>query len=138
MLRLLFQNLEQTLGPALSQVSLFFYFGGLTLLVFVAAGVALGMGLKERAALTTITRAAAVPLFFLSGVFGPISFSTPAVQTLALLFPVHYAIVLEQYAFKSFVTNTIGLLPNTLLLVGYVLVFVALAAIAMRFSKVAH
>src|SRR2546426_10850026 len=35
MLRLLFQNLEQTLGPALSQVSLFFYFGGLTLLVFV-------------------------------------------------------------------------------------------------------
>ena len=110
----------------------------LTLLVFVAAGVALGMGLKERAALTTITRAVAVPLFFLSGVFGPISFSTPAVQTLARLFPVHYAIVLEQYAFKSFVTNTMGLLPNTLLLVGYVLVFVALAAIAMRFSKVAH
>src|SRR2546427_8329395 len=35
MLRLLFQNLEQTLGPALSQLSLFFYFGGLTLLVFV-------------------------------------------------------------------------------------------------------
>src|SRR2546422_2549608 len=35
MLRLLFQNLEQTLGPGLSQVSLFFYFGGLTLLVFV-------------------------------------------------------------------------------------------------------
>ena len=35
MLRLLFQNLEQTLGPSLSQVSLLFYCGGLTLLVFV-------------------------------------------------------------------------------------------------------
>jgi ABC-type multidrug transport system permease subunit len=110
----------------------------LTLLVFVAAGVALGMALKERTTLTTITRAVAVPLFFLSGVFGPISFSTPAVQVIARLFPVHYAIVLEQYAFKTFVTNTMGLVPDTLLLVGYVLVFVALATIAMRLSKVAH
>src|SRR5438128_8276820 len=61
MLRLLFQNLEQTLGPALSQVSLFFYFGGLTLLVFVVlvpvwrvwiAGVAAGMGIGRRRGVT--------------------------------------------------------------------------------------
>src|SRR3989475_8189596 len=54
MLRLLFQNLEQTLGPALSHASLFFYFGGLTLLVFVVLvpvwrvwieGVTAGMGI---------------------------------------------------------------------------------------------
>src|SRR5437899_9682138 len=57
MLRLLFQNLEQTLGPALSQVSLFFYFGGLTLLVFVVLvpvwrvwleGVTAGVGMERR------------------------------------------------------------------------------------------
>jgi len=35
MLRLLFQNLEQTLGPSLSQVSWLWYSGGLTLLAFV-------------------------------------------------------------------------------------------------------
>lgn len=35
MLRLLFQNLEQTLGPSLSQVSLLVYCGGLTLLLVV-------------------------------------------------------------------------------------------------------
>jgi ABC-2 type transport system permease protein len=110
----------------------------LTLFVFVAAGVALGMALKERMTLTIITRSLAVPLFFLSGVFGPVSFSTPAVQTLARLFPVHYAIVLEQYAFKNFVTNTMGLVPNTLILAGYVFVFAILATIAMRCGKVTH
>jgi len=61
MLRLLFQNLEQTLGPALSQVSLFFYFGGLTLLVFVVLvpvwrvwieGVTAGMGIERRWVMT--------------------------------------------------------------------------------------
>jgi len=110
----------------------------LTLLVFVAAGVALGMALKERTTVTTINRALAVPLFVLSGVFAPISFSTPAVNVLARLSPVHYAIVIEQYAFKSFVTNTLGPLVNLLVLAGYGLVFIALATIAMRFSKVAH
>src|SRR6266702_922758 len=44
----------------------------LTLLVFVAAGVMLGMALKQRIILTTLTRGLSVPLFFLSGVFGPL------------------------------------------------------------------
>lgn len=110
----------------------------LTLSVFAAAGVALGMALKERMTLTIMTRSLAVPLFFLSGIFEPISFSTPAVQMLGRLFPVHYAIVLEQYAFKHFVTNTMGLVPNTLILTGYVFVFCILATIAMRCGKVAH
>ena len=35
MLRLLFQSIEQSLGQSLSQISLLFYCGGLTLLVFV-------------------------------------------------------------------------------------------------------
>lgn len=110
----------------------------LTLALFVAAGTALGTALKDRATLTTITRAIPVPLFFLSGVFGPISFSTPAVQAIARAFPIHYAIVLEQYAFKQFVTNTLPPLVNALILFGYALAFVALASLAMRQSRVAH
>jgi ABC-2 type transport system permease protein len=110
----------------------------LSLLVFVAAGVALGMALKDRATVTTLTRALAVPLFFLSGVFGPISYSTPAVQVLARAFPVHYAITLEQYAFKGFVTNTLPMGANALLLACYAAVFLALAVLAYRLSRVAH
>lgn len=110
----------------------------LTLLVFVAAGVALGMSLKERTTVTTINRALAVPLFILSGVFAPVSFSTPAVNVLARVFPVHYAVVLEQYAFKTFSTNTLAMWLNVLLLAGFGLVFLVLATSAMRWSKVPH
>ncbi len=110
----------------------------LTLLVFVAAGVMLGMALKQRIILTTLTRGLSVPLFFLSGVFGPLTFSTMAVQDIARLFPVHYAIVLEQFAFKGFTTNTLGLLPNSLVLCGFTLGFVVCATLAMRFSRIAH
>lgn len=61
MLRLLFQNLEQTLGPSLSQVSLLFYWGGLTLLVCVVLapvwrvwieGVTASMGMERRWVMT--------------------------------------------------------------------------------------
>jgi len=104
----------------------------LTLLVFDAAGVMLGLALKQRMTLTTITRAVSVPLFFLSGVFAPITFSTAPVQVMARLTPVHYAVVLEQYAFKGFVTDTLGVLPTTLLLCGFAVVFGLLAALALR------
>jgi ABC-type multidrug transport system permease subunit len=110
----------------------------LTLAVFVAAGVALGMALKDRSTLTTLTRAIPVPLFFLSGVFGPITFSTTAVQSIARLLPIHYAIVLEQNAFKGFVTNTFPPAVNALVLGGYALLFVVLASLAMRLSRVVH
>jgi ABC-2 type transport system permease protein len=110
----------------------------LTLLVFDAASVMLGLALKQRMILTTITRAVSVPLFFLSGVFGPITFSTAPVQVIARLTPVHYAIALEQYAFKGFVTDTLGLLPNTLLLCGFAVLFGMLAALALRSGKIVH
>lgn len=110
----------------------------LTLGVFVAAGVALGMALKDRSTLTTITRAIPVPLFFLSGVFGPISFSTTAVQVIARWLPIHFAIVLEQNAFKGFVTSTLPMDVNVLILAVYVVLFILLGSLAMRFSRVAH
>jgi ABC-type multidrug transport system permease subunit len=110
----------------------------LTLLVFVAAGMMLGMALKQRMSLTTVTRAISVPLFFLSGIFGPITFSTVAVQEIARLFPTHYAIVLEQLGFKGFITNTLAPDLNGLILCGFVLLFVVLATMALRYSKITH
>jgi hypothetical protein len=57
---------------------------------------------------------------------------------LARAFPVHYAITLEQYAFKGFVTNTLPMGANALLLACYAAVFLALAVLAYRLSRVAH
>jgi hypothetical protein len=59
-------------------------------------------------------------------------------QSIARLLPIHYAIVLEQNAFKGFVTNTFPPAVNVLVLAGYALVFVLLAGLAMRLSRVAH
>lgn len=111
---------------------------GLALLCFVAAGTALGTAVKERGTLTIFARAASVPLFFLSGVFGAISFNTPAVMWLARLFPVHYAIVLMQAGFKGFVMNTLPPEVNLAIVGGFSLLFVLLAQLALHSSRVAH
>ncbi len=110
----------------------------LTLLIFIAAGTLLGTLLKQRQAFIALAFGLSIPLFFLSGAFGPISFGTPAIAVLAQIFPVYYAIVLQQYAFHGFDLNTYGVGINTLILVGYALLFIILAAIVLRRSTVTN
>ena len=74
------------------------------------------------------------PLFFLSGVFGALTFQTPAVQAIGAFQPVHYAIVLEQMAFRGYGTGTLPLGADAAILGGYLAVFAVLAAAALRFS----
>jgi ABC-type multidrug transport system permease subunit len=101
----------------------------LTLLIFSALGALLGMLAKQRRNVTTLTLGTLVPLFFVSGPLGPVSFSTPAIQAIASFSPATYAIVGEQYAFHDFATNTLGAW-NLLVLVGFALAF-AVAAVAV-------
>jgi ABC-type multidrug transport system permease subunit len=107
----------------------------LTLAVFVAAGTALGTALKDRSVLAVLTRALPVPLFFLSGVFGPIGFQTGAVQGIATVLPIHYAIVLEQLGFKAFTTSTLSPATDAVVLAGYLVAFLCLSGIALRLSR---
>ena len=107
----------------------------LTLAVFVAAGAALGTAIKDRSALAVLTRALPVPLFFLSGVFGPIGFQTGVVQGIATVLPIHYAIVLEQLGFKWFITSTLSPATDAAILAGYLAVFICLSGIALRLSR---
>src|SRR6266487_3109750 len=80
----------------------------------------------------------ALPLFFLSGAFGPISFDPVAIQVIARAFPVYYAIVLEQHAFHDFTLDPSGLSTSVLVLCGYTALTVALAALVLRRSTVRH
>jgi len=107
----------------------------LTLAVFVAAGTALGTAIKDRSTLAVLTRALPVPLFFLSGVFGPIGFQTGIVQGIATVLPIHYAIVLEQLGFKWFITSTVSPATDAAILAGYLAVFICLSGIALRLSR---
>lgn len=110
----------------------------LTLIIFIALGTLLGTLLKQRQAVTSLTIGVSIPLFFLSGAFGPISFTTPIIQWLARIFPVYYAIVLQQHAFHNFTLNTLGIGVNVLILCGYALAVIALATFVLRRSTVVH
>ena len=103
----------------------------LTLAVFCAAGVALGTATKDRALVATLTRAIPVPLFFLSGVFGPLAWQTRAVQVIGEVLPVHWAVVLTQWAFKGFLTGPLPIAAEAGILAAYLGMFGAAAVAAI-------
>ncbi len=113
-------------------------FSLLTMIIFIAWGTLLGTLLKSRQPVTALAFGLSIPLFILSGAFGPLSFNTPIVQVIAQLFPVSYAIVLQQHAFHNFNLNTYGVGTNVLILCGYALALILLTAFALRRSTVAH
>lgn len=109
----------------------------LTLSIFIALGTLLGTVLKQRQAFIGLAFGTSIPLFFLSGAFGPISFNVPVLQVIAQIFPVYYAIVILQHAFHNFFLNTYGISTNVLILCGYALAFILLATVVLRRSTVA-
>src|SRR5258708_3254829 len=114
---------------------------GFTLLVlalFTAWGTLLGTWLKRRTPLAALAIGLCVPLFFLSGPLGPISFFAPIEQLVARVFPVYYAIVVLQHAFHDFTLNTNGIGINVLILAAYALGGLVLATIVVRRSTLAH
>jgi ABC-2 type transport system permease protein len=106
--------------------------------VAVAAGTLIGNLLRQRQAVTLLTRGSSVPLFFLSGVFNPVTYGTLGLVLLARAFPVHYAIALIQQSALGFLTNTLSAAGNVLVLVGFLLLFVMLSSIVLRRGRVAH
>jgi ABC-2 type transport system permease protein len=110
----------------------------LILALFTAWGTLLGTWLKRRTPLATLAIGLCVPLFFLSGPFGPISFFAPIEQLVARAFPVYYAIVVLQHAVYDFSLNTQGIGINTLILAAYALGGLVLATIVVRRSTLAH
>jgi ABC-2 type transport system permease protein len=107
----------------------------LTLAVFVPAGVLLGTVTRDRQLVAIFTRGLPVPLFFLSGVFAPLSYQTAAVQDIGQLMPVHWAIILVQYAWKGFGTGTLPLTTDAAILAGYLALFTALSATAFMLTR---
>jgi ABC-2 type transport system permease protein len=114
---------------------------GFTLLVlalFNAWGTLLGTWLKQRTPLATLAIGLCVPLFFLSGPFGPISFFAPIEQLVARTFPVYYAIVVLQHAVHDFTLNTSGIGINVLILAAYAASGLILATLVVRRSTLAQ
>jgi ABC-2 type transport system permease protein len=113
-------------------------FTALSLVIFNSLGILIGNLIKQRLPVIALSMGTALPMFFLSGAFGPISFTTPVVQAFARLFPVYYQIVVFQHAFHSFTLNTLGLGANTLILAGYAIGLIVLVTLVLRRSSVSH
>ena len=72
------------------------------LLVFVSIGLALGALLRSQRLVLPLSFAVGLPLFFLSGPFGPMEWSSPGALLLARVFPIYYASGLLQRSFFGY------------------------------------
>jgi ABC-2 type transport system permease protein len=115
-----------------------FGFTLLSLVIFNTVGTLLGTVIKIRQPVIALSMGISLPLFFLSGAFAPISFTTPLLQIIARIFPVYYQIVALQHAFHGFALNTYSLGGNALILIGYALVLIILVTVALQRTTVSH
>jgi ABC-type multidrug transport system permease subunit len=111
----------------------------LTMIIFIAWGTLLGTLLKQRQAFIALAFGTSIPLFFLSGAFGPISFfnDAPIIPIIAQILPVYYAIVLQQHAFHGFDLNTYGVGVNVLVLAVYAVALIMVTSVVLRRARVA-
>lgn len=113
----------------------------LLMMTFVAAGALIGTLVRRRQAVIPLSIGLSVPVFFISGAFGPAIWGDPITAAVAQLQPVYYGIAVFQHAFHNFVTTSTGPRVDGIILVGFAAVMVALSAIALGSSRgrgVAH
>ncbi len=110
----------------------------LLMILFVALGALAGTVIKRRQAVIPLSIGLALPVFFLSGAFGPANWGDPVIAAVARFEPVYYGIAVFQQAFHGFQTTQTGLLANSLILAGFAMLAVALSARVLSGRGVAH
>lgn len=112
--------------------------GTLMLLSFVACGTLFGTLLRRRQSTIPLGLALFLPIFFISGPFGPANWLGAVPTVLADLSPVYYGIASLQYSFHGYVTSQVPLAIDQLVIAGFLFGAVAIAAFVVRRVGVAH
>ncbi len=107
----------------------------LLMVMFVALGSLIGTLFRRRQAVIPLSIGLAIPIFFLSGAFGPATWGDPITATITQFQPVYYGIAIFQHAFHNFTTTSTGPVIDGLILVGFVVVSVSLSAITLSRSR---
>jgi len=110
----------------------------LLLLVFVSLGVAAGSILRSQSTVTPLAFAIGLPMFFISGAFSPISWSTPASADIARLFPVVYANAMLQHAVYGYWPIDVSASVIWLILIGWTVVALGISVWAYRRTTTTH
>jgi ABC-2 type transport system permease protein len=106
--------------------------GVLMLLSFVAAGALFGTLLRRRQSTIPLGLALFLPLFFVSGPFGPANWLGAVPAALADLSPVYYGIASLQYSFHGYITSQVSLLVDQLIIAGFLVGATGAGALVVR------
>lgn len=108
---------------------------GVALLVmtaFASLGILIGNVLRSRRAALPLSLATALPLFFLSGPFGPANWLGGLPGFLAHLSPAYYGIAAFQHGFHGYQTAQTSLIGDVVVLAGLVTIATALSTITLK------
>ena len=103
-------------------------FGLLILAAFLALGVLVGTLVQRRQQAIPLSIAAVLPLFFLSGPFGPANWLGAIPGGIAAISPLTYAIAAFQHAFHGYQTAPQGLTVDAIVLAAFSLAAIGCAA----------
>jgi ABC-type multidrug transport system permease subunit len=106
-----------------------FIFTLLLMITFVTAGLIIGTVIRRRQAVVPLSIGLSIPIFFLSGAFGPALWGDPVTAFITQFQPVYYGIAVFQHAFHGFTTTSTGTVVDGLILVVFAVVMVAISAI---------
>jgi ABC-2 type transport system permease protein len=107
----------------------------LLMLTFVAAGTLIGTLVRRQQAVIPLSIGLSIPIFFISGAFGPATWGDPVTAIVAQLQPVYYGIAVFQHAFHNFTTTSTDPSVDGFILVGFAVAMVAGSTTALRSGR---
>lgn len=104
----------------------------LLMVAFAGLGVLLGNLVRRQTAAVPLSLATALPLFFMSGPFGPINWLGTVPAVIAHLSPAYYGIGAFQQAFHGYMTSQVGFTGDVIVLSLLAVAAVILGARTLR------
>ena len=107
----------------------------LLMITFVALGTLVGTLVRRRQSVIPLSIGVTIPIFFLSGAFGPAIWGDQIIAYITQFQPVYYGIAIFQHAFHDFTTTQTGPLYDKIILIGFAAAAVLGSVIALRSTK---
>jgi ABC-2 type transport system permease protein len=107
----------------------------LLMITFVALGTLIGTLVRRRQSVIPLSIGVTIPIFFLSGAFGPAIWGDQTIAFITQFQPVYYGIAIFQHAFHDFVTTQTGPLYDKIILIGFAVGTVFGSVISVRNTK---
>lgn len=107
----------------------------LLMITFVALGSLIGTLVRRRQSVIPLSIGITIPIFFLSGAFGPAIWGDKVVAFVTQFQPVYYGIAIFQHAFHNFTTTPTGPTYDGIILIGFAVAAVVGSVIAIGRRK---